>query len=155
MNDENANDLRPRFWETVELGDMTRHEWESLCDGCGKCCLLKLEDEDTGDLRFTQVSCKLFDDKTCSCTNYALRQQIVPGCVILTPENIDRTDYFMPKTCAYRRLNQGQALMDWHPLITGDPNSPHSTGNSFQNRTISERDVKEEDLEDHLATEDI
>jgi hypothetical protein len=137
MTNRNATpSLRPQFWETVDLTNMTKSEWESLCDGCGKCCLLKLEDEDTEEIKFTNVACRLFDDTTCKCQNYALRKQMVAGCVVLTPENIERIAYWMPKTCGYRRVFEGQPLMDWHPLISGNPDSANITNNSFQNRTI-------------------
>ena len=99
------------------MTEMTQPEWEALCDGCGKCCLLKLEDEDTNEVKFTNVACRLFDDSTCRCQNYALRKQMVSGCVVLTPENIERISHWMPNTCGYRRIFEGQPLMDWHPLI--------------------------------------
>ena len=134
---------------------MTKLEWESLCDGCGKCCLLKLEDEDTEEIKFTNVACRLFDDTTCKCQNYALRKQMVAGCVVLTPENIERIAYWMPTTCGYRRVFEGQPLMDWHPLITGNPDSANITKNSFQNRTIPEYEVNEEDLENYIIQDEI
>ncbi|MCB1362346.1 MAG: YcgN family cysteine cluster protein, partial [Rhodobacteraceae bacterium] len=88
--------LRPRYWDTVPLSDMTPQEWEALCDGCGKCCLAKLEDADSGEVFFTDIACRLFDDSTCRCGQYALRKQIVPECVILRPETIDEVSYWMP-----------------------------------------------------------
>lgn len=156
MINQNATPpLRPQFWETVDLTNMTKLEWESLCDGCGKCCLLKLEDEDTEEIKFTNVACRLFDDTTCKCQNYALRKQMVAGCVVLTPENIERIAYWMPTTCGYRRVFEGQPLMDWHPLITGNPDSANITKNSFQNRTIPEYEVNEEDLENYIIQDKI
>lgn len=156
MINQNATpSLRPQFWETVDLTNMTKLEWESLCDGCGKCCLLKLEDEDTAEIKFTNVACRLFDDTTCKCQNYALRKQMVAGCVVLTPENIERIAYWMPTTCGYRRVFEGQPLMDWHPLITGNPDSANITKNSFQNRTIPEYEVNEEDLENYIIQDEI
>lgn len=156
MINQNATpSLRPQFWETVDLTNMTNLEWESLCDGCGKCCLLKLEDEDTEEIKFTNVACRLFDDTTCKCQNYALRKQMVAGCVVLTPENIERIAYWMPTTCGYRRVFEGQPLMDWHPLITGNPDSANITKNSFQNRTIPEYEVNEEDLENYIIQDEI
>jgi len=137
------------------MTDMTKPEWEALCDGCGKCCLLKLEDEDSGEIKFTNVACRLFDDTTCRCQNYALRKQMVAGCVVLTPENIERIAYWMPKTCGYRRVFEGEPLMDWHPLVTGDPNSAHRSKNSFQDRTVPEYEVDEDDLEDYVIEEEI
>ena len=156
MTNRNATpSLRPQFWETVDLTDMTKSEWESLCDGCGKCCLLKLEDEDTEEIKFTNVACRLFDDTTCKCQNYALRKQMVAGCVVLTPENIERIAYWMPKTCGYRRVFENQPLMDWHPLISGNPDSANITNNSFQYRTIPEYEVNEEDLENYIIQDKI
>jgi len=156
MTNRNATpSLRPQFWETVDLTNMTKSEWESLCDGCGKCCLLKLEDEDTEEIKFTNVACRLFDDTTCKCQNYALRKQMVAGCVVLTPENIERIAYWMPKTCGYRRVFEGQPLMDWHPLISGNPDSANITNNSFQNRTIPEYEVNKEDLENYIIQDEI
>ena len=156
MTNRNATpSLRPQFWETVDLTNMTKSEWESLCDGCGKCCLLKLEDEDTEEIKFTNVACRLFDDTTCKCQNYALRKQMVAGCVVLTPENIERIAYWMPKTCGYRRVFEGQPLMDWHPLISGNPDSANITNNSFQNRTIPEYEVNKKDLENYIIQDEI
>lgn len=89
--------IRPNFWKNIDMTEMTKPEWEALCDGCGKCCLLKLEDEDTNEVKFTNIACRLFDDNTCKCQNYALRRQMVSGCVVLTPENIERIAHWMPK----------------------------------------------------------
>jgi uncharacterized cysteine cluster protein YcgN (CxxCxxCC family) len=151
MTDKNATtSLRSRFWETVDLVDMTKPEWEALCDGCGKCCLLKLEDEDTAEIKFTSLACRLFDDSTCKCQNYALRKQMVAGCVVLTPENIERIAYWMPESCGYRRIYEGEPLLDWHPLITGDPNSAHTTNNSVMDKTTPEYEVDEADMEDYV-----
>ncbi|GLQ36065.1 UPF0260 protein [Amylibacter marinus] len=149
MTDKNTT-LRAKFWEKYDLADLTRPEWEALCDGCGKCCLLKLEDEDTGDIAYTSVACRLFDDSTCHCKNYALRKQLVAGCVVLTPENISRIAYWMPETCAYRLRYDDAPLPTWHPLISGDKNTPHTSGNSAKDRTIPEFEVAEDDLEDHI-----
>lgn len=149
MEKENTT-LRKRFWERFDLSDLTKPEWEALCDGCGKCCLIKLEDEDTGEINFTNISCRLFDDTTCRCQNYALRKQMVSGCVVLTPENIERIAYWMPSTCAYRLRFDNEPLPDWHPLISSDESSTHTSGNSFQNRTIPEYEVEEDDFENHV-----
>ncbi len=107
-------------------------EWEALCDGCGKCCLNKLEDADTGEVEFTRVACRLFDGETCRCGHYAIRKQFVPECVVLTPENIEHNAYWMPRTCAYRLLYEGKPLYDWHPLISGRPASVHEAGVSVR-----------------------
>lgn len=147
--------LRPRFWDTVPLADMTPREWEALCDGCGKCCLAKLEDADSGEVFFTNIACRLFDDTTCRCGQYALRKQIVPECVILRPETIDEVSYWMPRSCAYRRVHEGRGLADWHPLLSGDPASVHRAGASVQGRTVPEYAIPEDDWEDHIIDEEI
>ncbi len=129
-------DDRP-FWETKRLEQMNPREWESLCDGCGLCCLVRFEDEDTGEIIPTRVACKLFDADLCRCSDYEHRQKSVPDCIKLTPWNIDEL-MWMPKSCAYRRLHEGRGLADWHPLITGDPESVHRAGVSVRGETISE-----------------
>jgi len=147
--------LRPEFWERVPLKNLTPKEWEALCDGCGKCCLNKLEDEETGEVVFTRVACRLLDDETCRCAHYEVRKQIVPECVVLTPKNIGEIAYFMPATCAYRLLHEGKALYDWHPLISGDPESVHEAGQSVRGWTVPEFDVPVEDWEDYLIEEEL
>lgn len=143
--------LRPAFWKTTDLVDMTPVEWEALCDGCGKCCLIKLEDEKTEAVHYTNIACRLFDDATCRCGNYALRKQMVKGCVVLTPQNIDRNAYWMPQTCAYRLLHEGRDLPDWHPLISGNAESVHVAGASMRGKTIAEYDVDEEQWEEYVV----
>ena len=145
--------LPPRFWERKRLEQMTRPEWEALCDGCGKCCMNKLEDEDTGEVALTRVACRLFDDTTCRCAQYPIRHQFVPECIVLKPENIDRNLYWMPETCAYKRLWLGQGLPDWHPLVTGTPESVHDAGVSMLQRTVSEFEVADDDWEEHIIEE--
>ena len=140
------------FWETKTLRDMTRTEWESLCDSCGKCCIHKLEDEETGDLMPTNVACKLLDRRSGRCTDYRHRRIHVPECVRLTPEKLDELDW-LPSTCAYRLLANGEALPDWHPLITGDPDSVRAAGQSVSGWTISEDDAG--DLEYHLIDREL
>ena len=137
------------FWKRKTLAEMTREEWESLCDGCGKCCVLKLEDVDTGDIYYTDVACKLLDCDDCHCTDYANRKVIVPDCVILTPERLESL-HWMPKSCAYRRLNEGMDLPDWHPLVTGEPESTRLSGNSVAGQIIPEAHVAEADMPDHI-----
>jgi hypothetical protein len=145
--------LAPRYWERKRLGEMSRAEWEALCDGCGKCCLNKLEDEDTGEVWLTRVACRLFDDSTCRCGQYEIRHQFVPECIVLTPETIPENLYWLPATCAYRLLHEGRPLYDWHPLISGDPRTVHRAGVSMQGRTVPEFEVAEDDWEDHLIEE--
>ncbi|RYH08098.1 YcgN family cysteine cluster protein [Tropicimonas sp. IMCC6043] len=144
------NDLRPRFWERVPLSQMTAEEWEALCDGCGKCCLNKLEDEETGQVEFTRIACRLLDDDTCRCTHYDIRHQFVPDCVTLRPETIADNAYWMPRSCAYRRLAEGKPLPGWHYLLSGDPESVHDAGISVRGMTLSEFDIPEDEWEDHL-----
>ncbi len=150
-----SNSMRPRFWENYRLEDLTRAEWEALCDGCGKCCLIKLEDEDTAEVAYTNIACRLLDRDTCRCGNYALRRQLVRGCVVLDRNTIEEALDWMPHTCAYRLIDRGEALADWHPLISGDPDSVHRAGVSLRGRMISEYDVDEDDWPDHIVDEDI
>lgn len=145
--------LKDRFWERKPLAKMTRKEWESLCDGCGKCCLNKLEDEDSGAVALTRIACRLLDDSTCRCAHYDNRHQFVPDCIVLKPDNLDTHAYWMPDTCAYRLLWQGDALPDWHPLISGTAQSVHDAGVSVQGWTLSEFDIPEEEWEEHIIEE--
>ncbi|MDE2487597.1 MAG: YcgN family cysteine cluster protein [Alphaproteobacteria bacterium] len=125
------------FWRRKRLTEMTAAEWESLCDGCGLCCLVRFEDEDTGEIIPTRVHCKLFDPELCRCTDYANRKRHVPDCIKLTPGNIEALEW-MPKSCAYRRLHEGRDLAPWHPLVSGDPESVHRAGVSVRGQTINE-----------------
>ena len=145
-------DLAENFWEKP-LDTLSQAEWEALCDGCGKCCMNKLEDEDTGEVAFTKVACRLFDSETCRCGNYATRLSYVPECVVLTPTTLPDVAYFMPQTCAYRRLHEGKSLPTWHPLLTGDENSPHAALVTMRGWALSEAAVPEDDWEDHLIEE--
>lgn len=146
--------LRARFWENVPLDQMTPAEWEALCDGCGRCCLLKLEDADTAEVAFTRVSCRLLDTETCRCGNYDIRKQLVPDCVVLTPETLDRIAYWMPETCAYRLLHEGARLYDWHPLVSGRADSVAEAGISVAGFAIPEFEVDTDELEDYLLDPD-
>ncbi|MBY8974361.1 YcgN family cysteine cluster protein [Rhodobacteraceae bacterium NNCM2] len=141
------------FWEKP-LGSMTPDEWEALCDRCGKCCAVKLEDADTGQVHYTSVTCRLFDNQTCQCGNYPLRRQLVEGCVQLTMETLEEACEWLPTSCAYRRLHEGRGLASWHPLISGQAESVHEAGVSLRGRGIPEYDVAEEDFEDHIVEED-
>lgn len=136
------------FWTRKTLADMTDAEWESLCDGCGRCCLHKLRDEESGALAFTNVACRLLDLATCRCSDYAHRRRRVPDCVQLTPAALKAIDW-LPPSCAYRRLAEGKDLPDWHPLRTGDPGSVHRAGASVRGRAMSEREAGA--LEDHVT----
>jgi hypothetical protein len=130
---------------------MTVREWESLCDGCGLCCLIRFEDEETGEIIPTRVACKLFDDGACRCSDYDRRRIHVPDCIKLTPGNIEGLQW-MPLSCAYRRLYEGKDLPRWHPLITGDRESVHRSGVSVRGQTLSEAVLADpEDALDHVA----
>jgi len=155
MNDPiKRHGLRERFWERVQLKNLAPNEWEALCDGCGRCCLNKLEDPDTGEVALTRVACRLLDDQTCRCGQYDIRKQIVPVCIMLTTDTIADHAYWLPKTCAYRLLWEGKPLFDWHPLISGDAQSVHDAGVSVQGWTIPEFEVDEEDWEDYIIEEE-
>lgn len=145
--------LTPRFWEKKRMQALSQREWEALCDGCGKCCQNKLEDEDTGEVWLTRVACRLFDDATCRCSQYEIRHQFVPECIALRPSNIAENLYWMPETCAYRLVYEGRPLFDWHPLISGTPETVHQAGVSMRGTTVPEFEVDEDDWEDHIIEE--
>ena len=138
------------FWEEKTLEEMTAEEWEALCDGCGRCCLMKLEDEDTGEIYTSDVHCRLLDGETCKCTDYSHRTARVPDCIRLTPENV-RTIPWIPGTCAYRRLAEGKGLAWWHPLVSGDPETVIAAGVSVKGRTVAEGEVAPGTWEEHVA----
>jgi uncharacterized cysteine cluster protein YcgN (CxxCxxCC family) len=144
--------MTPPFWETKRLAQMSREEWESLCDGCGKCCIHKLEDAETGDLYPTNVACRLLDGHTGRCRDYRHRHAYVPDCVRLTPAKLRRMDW-LPLTCAYRLIDEGKPLPEWHYLVCGDREAVHRAGQSVRGWTVSE-DVAG-DLEDHLIDREL
>ena len=125
------------FWEVKTLAQMDAVEWESLCDGCGRCCLIRFEDEDTGEIVPTRVACRLLDTNTCQCTNYKRRKRYVPDCIKLTPGNVSKLGW-MPRSCAYRRIHEGRGLADWHPLVSGDPVTVELAGVSVKGQVVSE-----------------
>ena len=141
--------MRDRFWE-LPLGKLQPDEWEALCDGCGKCCLNKIEYEDTGELAFTRVACRLLDGESCQCSSYANRHDFVPDCVVLTPRKLKQIAWWLPATCAYRLRAEGKPLYDWHYLISGDPESIHHAGASVRGWTVSETSVTEDDWDDYI-----
>ena len=149
------NGLRPNYWQGREIHSFSQQEWEALCDGCGKCCLNKLEDEDTGEVALTRVACRLLDDATCLCAHYDTRHQFVPECIVLTPKTLKDNMYWLPQTCAYRLVYEGKPLFDWHPLISGDAETVHQSFVSMRNRTVSEFEVAEDDWEDFIIEEPI
>ena len=144
-------ELRDQFW-TLPLEDLSRPEWEALCDGCGRCCLHKVEEEDTGEIFDTNVACKLLDTKTARCTDYKNRKSFVPDCLRLTL-NIVNDVPWLPETCAYRRRADNRPLPDWHYLISGDPDAVHATGASVVGRVISEVDAGP--VEHHMVNWDL
>jgi uncharacterized cysteine cluster protein YcgN (CxxCxxCC family) len=148
MKNVKKDKLRPRFWNR-KLDQLNPAEWEALCDGCGRCCLLKIEDDD-GDISFTNVACRLLDSATARCGNYPLRKSMVAGCVVLTPKNIAEIAHWMPETCAYRLRYFGKPLKSWHPLISGDPASTQSAGISVAGKTTPEFEIEEDELEDFI-----
>ena len=137
------------YWRTKTLEEMTRAEWEALCDGCARCCLIKLEDDDTGEIAYTDIACRLLDIGTCRCTRYRKRLRLVPQCVELTPAEVRKLDW-LPSTCAYRLVAEGRDLAWWHPLVSGDPETVHKAGISVRGRVVPER--RGDDPEDRVVT---
>jgi len=139
------------FWKTKTLAEMTESEWESLCDGCGRCCLVKLEDEDTAEIYFTDVGCRLLDSESCRCRDYANRSARVDDCVRLTAKNLSELNW-LPPTCAYRLLANGGDLYWWHPLVSGDPETVHAANISVRARVSSDEDAIPEDrIAEHIV----
>lgn len=138
------------FWKTKKLTEMTLDEWESLCDGCGICCLYKLEDEVSGQVELTNVACRFLDPESCVCTLYSERRSAMPTCIKLTPSKVEKLKW-LPETCAYRLILEGKPLPDWHPLVSGDPQSVHKAGISVKGKVIPESEANMNHLEDHLV----
>lgn len=141
--------MRERFWEQYPLEELTAEEWEALCDGCGQCCLLKFQDDETGELAVLNLACELLDIHSCRCSDYANRLERVLECTQLTPERVDEFRW-LPRSCAYRRVAEGRKLAAWHPLLSGDPERVHRKGVSVRSFAVSSRGVPEEHYEDHI-----
>lgn len=146
---KNTPSIRPQFWKNYSLEQLNHHEWEALCDGCGLCCLVKLEDEDTHEVAYTKVACQLLDCQTGTCQQYQQRKQYVPDCIQITPENVKQL-YWLPSSCAYKRLAEGKALPSWHYLNTGSKKSVIKAKKSVAGRCLSEKDINEDDIEDYI-----
>ncbi len=132
--------MTDEFWKRKSLSEMNSSEWEQLCDGCALCCMHKLEDEETGDVYYTDVACRLLDVKTCRCRDYGNRAKRVADCLVLSVDKPELFDW-LPDSCAYRRLARAQPLPEWHPLITGDPETVHAARISVRGYAISENDT--------------
>jgi len=132
--------MNDQYWKRKSLAEMTTGEWERLCDGCALCCMHKVEDEDTGDVYYTDVACKLLDLDTCRCIDYANRARKVADCLVLSVDDPEAFAW-LPASCAYRRLANGQSLPEWHPLVTGRPESVHEAGVSMLGKAVSENDT--------------
>lgn len=145
-------DANKNFWETTPLEDLTQKQWEALCDGCGRCCLQKLENKKTGKVYFTAVACRLLDLQTCRCRNYENRHQVIKDCLRLSPQNVYHR--WLPKSCAYRRLATGKKIGEWHPLISGDSKSVDKAGISIKGMAISELYVPQDCLDEYIIKGD-
>lgn len=143
--------LRPQFWKKYSLEQLSHQEWEALCDGCGLCCLLKLEDEETQEVEYTKVACQLLDCKTGFCSDYPNRKETVPDCIQLTLEKLKEVAYWLPSSCAYRRIYEGKNLPSWHYLNTGSRQNVIKAKKSVAGRCISEKDIHDDELEEYIV----
>ena len=145
-----SNELRTEFWKNYTLEQLTQAEWEALCDGCGQCCLIKLEDDETNEIAYTKVACKLLDCTTGHCSDYENRMQHVPDCIQLTIKKLQDI-HWLPNSCAYRRVNEGKSLPAWHHLITGSPHNVIKARKSVVGRCVSEADIDPDDIDDYIV----
>ena len=139
------------WWNTKTLAELTQLEWESLCDGCAKCCLHKLEDEDSGDIFYTKVRCQYLDEAQCRCTDYANRSTLVPNCIQLNRDNVGNLNW-LPSSCAYRLRANNQPLEQWHPLVSGSKTTVHEAGISIRGRAISDEYVHPDGFDEHIIS---
>ena len=139
------------WWNTKTLAELTQLEWESLCDGCAKCCLHKLEDEDSGDIFYTKVRCQYLDEEQCRCTDYANRSTLVPNCIQLNRDNVANLNW-LPSSCAYRLRANNQPLEQWHPLVSGSKTTVHEAGISIRGRAISDEYVHPDGFDEHIIS---
>lgn len=137
------------FWEEKSLDEMTREEWELLCDGCGKCCLHKIDDMVSGNILYTRVACQFLDLKTCRCRHYARRSELISDCVDLTPDGVRQLSW-LPKSCAYRRIHEGRGLAWWHPLVSGQRRTVRSAGASVCDWAVPEKNIHLNELEAYV-----
>jgi len=147
----NDNVEKTRFWEQKTLFEMSRDEWESICDGCAKCCLTQLQDEATEQLVFTNVACDLLNDNTCLCSDYDNRSDRVPSCVTMDAGNVEQAAEFAPPSCAYRLLLLGEPLPEWHHLVSGDGDAVHHQSKSVQGRVVFQKDIDPDLIEDYVV----
>lgn len=138
------------WWNTLSLAELTTRQWESLCDGCAKCCLHKLEDEDTGEVFYTRVRCRYLDEQNCRCSDYANRSVLMPNCIKLHPGELDEL-HWLPSTCAYRLRAEGKPLPGWHPLVSGNTESVHEAGISIRGRAVSDEYVHPDGYDEHIV----
>lgn len=138
------------WWHEKSLTELSDAEWEALCDGCAKCCLHKLEDEDTAEVFYTKVRCRYLDEANCRCSDYPRRSQLVPNCISLRPANWEDLGW-LPSTCAYRLRSRGEPLREWHPLVSGNMETVHSAGISIRGRTVSDEFVHPDGYDEHIV----
>lgn len=138
------------WFNELPLDQLSEQQWEALCDGCARCCLHKLEDEDTGEVYYTRVRCRYLDEQRCRCTDYPNRSVLVPNCISLRPAELDDL-HWLPSTCAYRLRAEGRPLPSWHPLVSGDPESVHAAGVSIRGRAVSDEYVHPDGYDEHIV----